>query len=62
MEKHFLSPKEASVYTGISVRYLYQLIREKKISHSRPSGKMIFLEKKDLDSFVMSNKIIAESK
>jgi excisionase family DNA binding protein len=55
--KTVLTFTEASQYTGISKSYLYKLTSARKISHSKPSGKLIFFEKEELDKWLMSNKI-----
>jgi len=55
--KTVLTFSEASQYTGISKSYLYKLTSARKISHSKPSGKLIFFEKEELDKWLLSNKI-----
>lgn len=54
-QKAILNFDEAVTYTGYSKSYLYRIIN--KIKHSKPSGKMIFFARKDLDNFLLSNKI-----
>ncbi|WP_320018910.1 helix-turn-helix domain-containing protein [Labilibaculum manganireducens] len=54
-QKAILNFDEAVTYTGYSKSYLYRIIN--KIKHSKPSGKMIFFARKDLDDFLLSNKI-----
>ncbi|MDD3489211.1 MAG: helix-turn-helix domain-containing protein [Paludibacter sp.] len=56
MEKTILTMNEASEYTGLSKGRLYRLTMDKKISFSKPGGKLIFFEKKDLDEYLLSNK------
>lgn len=55
--KSVLTFTEASQYTGISKSYLYKLTSARKIKHSKPTGKLIFFEKTELDRFLLSNQI-----
>ncbi len=61
MEKTILNMNEASEYTGLSKGRLYRLTMDKKISFSKPGGKLIFFEKKDLDEYLLSNKTIKQN-
>ncbi|WP_157893266.1 helix-turn-helix domain-containing protein [Salegentibacter sediminis] len=54
--KETLSAKEAAQYMGISLSTLYQLTSQSKITHYKPSGKLIFFKRKDLDDFLQQNK------
>lgn len=54
--KETLTAKEAALYMGISLNTLYQLTSKSKITHYKPSGKLIFFRKKDLDDFLHQNK------
>ena len=54
--KETLSAKEAAQYMGISLNTLYQLTSQSKITHYKPSGKLIYFKKKDLDDFLQQNK------
>jgi len=56
MEKTILNLTELSVYTGISKSYLYKLTHYGKIPYSKPFGKLIFFDKNDVDSWLLSNK------
>ncbi len=57
--KPILSLKEASLYLGISKSTLYKMTFENKISHYKPSGKLIYFKKEDLDDYLLKNKIIS---
>lgn len=61
MEKTIFSMNEASEYTGISKGHLYKLTMDKKISFSKPGGKLIFFTKDDLDDYLLSNKTIKQN-
>jgi excisionase family DNA binding protein len=56
MEKTILNLSELSVYSGISKSYLYKLTHLGKIPFSKPFGKLIFFEKKEIDNWLLSNK------
>lgn len=47
---------EASEYTGLSKSQLYKLTMSNKINFSKPGGKVIFIEKKELDNYLLSGK------
>ncbi len=53
--KEVLTFEEACEYTGISRSYLYKLTAARKIPHSKPNGKMIFLEKAKLNTWLLQN-------
>lgn len=52
-EKAVLTFKEAVEYTGFTPRYLYKLTGEKKIPFSKPNGKAIFFDRKELEDWLM---------
>ena len=54
--KEVLTFDEASDYMGISKSYLYKLTATGKIPHSKPNGKMLFVEKKKLVEWLLQNK------
>lgn len=53
--KEVLTLDEACLYTGISRSYMYKLTSAEKIPHSKPSGKMIYFDRKKLDSWLLRN-------
>ncbi|WP_034886087.1 helix-turn-helix domain-containing protein [Gillisia sp. JM1] len=55
--KEILNSKEASYYLGISLNSLYQLTSTGKLTHYKPTGKLIYFKKQDLDAFLLKNKI-----
>lgn len=59
---HFrpLSFKEAQKYLGVSPSFLYKMTSKGKIRHYKPSGKLIFFDKQDLDSWIQKNPVITE--
>lgn len=52
-----LTLKEAAVYTGLSESQLYLLTSKQAIPHSKPMGKVIFFNKKEIDTWLQRNKI-----
>ena len=53
--KEVLTLDEACRYTGISRSYMYKLTSLEKIPHSKPSGKMIYFDRKKLDFWLLRN-------
>ena len=53
--KEVLTLDEACQYTGISRSYMYKLTSLEKIPHSKPNGKMIYFDRKKLDSWLLRN-------
>ncbi|ANF49970.1 hypothetical protein A0O34_05255 [Chryseobacterium glaciei] len=54
--KEILTLDEAVNYLQISRSYLYKLTSSKEISHYKPSGKLIYFKKSDLDFWLLRNK------
>lgn len=52
--------KDAAQAYGLSYSYLQKLISSNRIPSSRPSGKLTFVRRRDLESFLMSNKITTQ--
>lgn len=49
-----LSFKEACTYLGFAPSYLYKLTYRKVIPHYKPTGKMLFFSKCELDEWIFS--------
>ena len=49
-----LSFKEACAYLGFKPSYLYKIIHTKQIRFYKPSGKMLFFSKCELDEWVFA--------
>lgn len=56
-EKEVLTFDEAVMYTGFTKSYLYKLTSTKQIPHSKPHGKLIFFNRKEIEFWLQSNKI-----
>ena len=57
LRKKVLTLKEASIYTGYAVSYLYKLIESGSIPYSKPNGKYIFFDIDKLDRWLLSNAV-----
>lgn len=53
--KEVLTFDETCDYTGISRSYLYKLTAAGQIPHSKPNGKLIFFERKNLVRWLLQN-------
>jgi len=52
--------REASAYTGYSIRYLYKLTSEGRIPHYKPQGGKVFFALADLQAFLARGRIAAD--
>lgn len=55
-----LNIQEASSYTHYSVKYLYKLTHQKRISFFKPQNGRIFFKLEDLDAFMMRGRVAAD--
>ena len=51
-----LNFKEACAYLGFAPSYLYKLTYRKVIPHYKPSGKMLFFSKNELDEWIFDKR------
>lgn len=58
--KRIYTIKEVSKVIGVSQSYIQKLISSKQIPHSKPTGKLIFIRRRDLENFLMKNYITSE--
>ena len=56
-----LNFKEACRYTGLSDSQLYKLTKAGKVPHYKPSGKLLFFSKRELDGWLCRNHEYGES-
>lgn len=52
--------KEAANAYGVSYSYLQKLVNKKTISSSRPSGKLTFIRRKDLEEYLMGSPVCTQ--
>lgn len=55
--KTVLSFEEAAQFTGLSKSYLYKLTSQQRIPHYKPSGKLIYFERNELERWLMQNRV-----
>lgn len=55
-KKKVLTFNEAVILTGYKKSYLYRLTSENVIPHYKPSGKVIFFDRDELENFLLSHK------
>ena len=56
MDKRFFSVREASAYSGLSVRLIYQKLADRFLRHYRVNSKIV-IDRKDLDGLIMQNEV-----
>jgi excisionase family DNA binding protein len=55
-KKQYLNVVEASVYTGFTPKYIYQLVNKGLIPHYKPTGRKLFFKIEDLDEWISTSK------
>lgn len=55
-----MSFEAARSYLNMSKVWMYRLTREKKIPYYRPNGRRIYFIKRELNEWVMRNRIASE--
>ena len=55
--KEVLNASEACQYTGFSKSYLYKLTSRREIPHYKPSGKMVFFNRLELEAWLQTNRV-----
>jgi len=58
--KRIYTLKEASIVLDISYSQIQKLVSSKQIPHSKPTGKLIFIRRRDLEKFIMKNRVECE--
>lgn len=56
LSKDVLNLDEVSLYTGFAKGSLYKLTMAGKLPHSKPNGKSIFVEKAELNKWLLGHK------
>ena len=54
--KEILTLDDAANYMQVSKSYIYKLTSCKQIPHYKPSGKLIYFKKKELDQWILENR------
>lgn len=55
--KEVLTFAEAALFTGLSKSYLYKLTSGQKIPHYKPSGKLCYFNRAELEAWLTQNRI-----
>ena len=56
-EKKVLTSSEAAQYLGISMSYLYKLTMTRAIPHYKPTGKLCYFDREELEAWLHSNRV-----
>lgn len=59
--KEVLTSDEVSRYIGMSKSYLYKLTMRKEIPHYKPTGKMCYFNRREVEQWLQSNRISTSS-
>ena len=54
-QKEVLTFEEVCSYAGLSRSYLYKLTCTNRIPHSKPSGKMLYFDRREIDNWLLQN-------
>jgi excisionase family DNA binding protein len=57
-QKNVLTFDEAAAYIGISKSHLYKLTMVNALPFYRPRGKMIYMDKAELEDWLLQNRIV----
>lgn len=56
-QKEVLTFDEAVQFTGMSKSYMYKLTSAHKIPHYKPSGKMVYFNRDELQTWLLQNRV-----
>jgi excisionase family DNA binding protein len=56
-----LNLEKAAAYLHVSKSYLYKLTSRNQIPYYKPSGKLVYFDKKELDQWILQNRITPKS-
>ena len=59
--KEVLTSDEAARYMGISRSYLYKLTMTRKIPHYKPTGKVCYFDRRELEEYLHSNRVATDA-
>lgn len=55
--KEVLTSEETARYMGVSKSYLYKLTMRREIPHYKPTGKMCYFNRQEVEAWLQSNRI-----
>jgi len=56
LKKEVLTSREAAIYLGLSLSYLYELVSLKKIPAYKPNGGKLYFKRKELYNWMLSKR------
>lgn len=56
-QKELLTSEEAARYMGISLSHLYKLTAAREIPHYKPTGKLCYFKRKELEAWIQKIRI-----
>lgn len=59
--KQVLTSDEAAKYMGIAKSTLYKLTMSKEIPHYKPTGKLCFFDRNELEAWLKSNRVSTDT-
>ena len=57
LQKNVLTFEEAVMFTGLAKSYLYKLTASGKIPYYKPSGKLIYFDRSELERWMLRNPV-----
>ena len=57
LQKNVLTFDEAVMFTGLAKSYLYKLTASGKIPYYKPSGKLIYFDRSELERWMLRNPV-----
>ncbi len=58
--KEVLTSDEVARYMGISMSYLYKLTARKAIPHYKPTGKVCYFNRAEVEAWLQSNRVATD--
>lgn len=55
--KEVLTSDEVAKYTGLSKSTLYKLTMSRKIPHYKPTGRIVYFNRKEVEQWLQSNRV-----
>ena len=56
-QKDVLTAREAADYMGVTLQYLYRLTSARLIPHSKPTGKVLYFRRVELEDWLTANRV-----
>jgi len=56
-QKEILTIEEAAEFLGLSTSRLYKMTSNKEIPHYKPGGKKIYLNRKELEQWILNSRV-----